>query len=131
MFGYMIIKKDDYNRLSNAEMVFQKSLDEVREELQKAEKDLYSLRQQNGELRNTVNVRGQELEKQACKIKELKSVNTKLRQFKSEVMDVFGEINFHSFRPIPCTCQCDKCDHEQSDCKKYTFGDATFCMVGK
>ena len=103
MFGFKIITKSEYNLLLDS-YTESKVVSEEREVAERRLKDIDSLREQNGKLRQEVN---------------------RLRQSKevAELKD-YCVLRAESY-------PCDKCKVEKMNCKKLMFADSTICICKK
>lgn len=129
MFGF--ISKQKYVQLLNENKENVKELGELTSKLDKSKLDCYSLRKQNSVLREENSKLEEENTLLTEKNKSLKNDNNKLRQFKRDTLEALANIDFGSFRPIVCKSKCETCENEPTDCKKYQFGNHTFCLVRK
>ena len=126
MFGIKIISTSRYNEL--LEIASQAKSNEPTETeldtLVKLESDCESLRQQNGELREKYN---KLIEENNSLKREVKS----LVQFKRDTLEAMSNIDIAGFRLSVCKHKCKHCDHEQPECRKYSFGKHEFCITPK
>ena len=117
MFGIKIISEKEYNELKANAKAFLLYHPGTVDQVESLSKDINSLRQQ--------------LNNQMAECCKLEDANDNLRQFKRDTLEALANIDLGSFRLKVCVSKCDKCDKEPTDCKKYTFGDHTFCVIPK
>jgi len=117
MFGIKIISKKEYNELKANAKAFLLYHPGTVEQVVSLSKDMRSLRQQ--------------LNDQMAECRKLKDANDYLRQFKRDTLEALANIDLGSFRLQVCKSKCDTCDQEHTDCKKYSFGSLSFCVIPK
>ena len=117
MFGIKIISKKYFEHMQELVERHTSSSNETRMQLDRLKSDCDSLRQQ--------------LNDQRAECRKLKDANDSLRQFKRDTLEALANIDLGSFRLKVCKSKCDTCDHEPTDCKKYTFGSHSFCVIQK
>lgn len=108
MFGIKIIKESEYNELKSCAQRHYDAHKKEREQIESVKKDCESLRQQLNK-----------------KIKEVKI----LQKFKDDTFKTLSEIDLGDFRICACNSKCDFCEHESDDCRKYSIGDQSFCVL--
>ena len=117
MFGIKIISEKEYNELKANAKAFLFYHPGTVEQVESLSKDINSLRQQ--------------LNDQMKECRKLQQSNEKLREFKRDTLEALANIDLGSFRLKVCVSKCDHCKHEPTDCRKYTFGSHTFCVIPK
>ena len=106
MFGFKIIRESEYHALITA-YAQQSVASEEREISERRLKDIDSLREQNGKLRQEINRLSQSVEI---------PMETKLKDY--------SILRAESY-------PCDNCKLEKMDCKKLVFADSTICVCHK
>ena len=106
MFGFKLITKSEYNLLLDA-YTQSRVVSEESEIAERRLKDIDSLREQNGKLRQEINRLG-----------SLTGTSD------SQGLKDFCVLRAESY-------PCDKCKFETKSCKKLTFADSTVCICHK
>lgn len=117
MFGIKIISERKYQYLCD--------------ELSKRDEDVNALIAQHKREKEDCDSLRQQLNDQIKECRKLKDANNSLHDFKRDTLEALANIDLGSFRLQVCKSKCDTCDHEPTDCKKYTFGSHTFCVIPK
>jgi small-conductance mechanosensitive channel len=117
MFGIKIISARKYAQLLDDLRKSDEDFALLQKNLSREKADCDSLRQQ--------------LNDQMKECRKLQQANEKLRQFKRDTLEALANIDLGSSRLKVCISKCDHCKHEPTDCRKYTFGSHTFCVIPK
>ena len=117
MFGIKIIFEKEYKKLTDNNNSWGREHQELGKQIERLRSDNDSLRQQ--------------LNDQMKECRKLQQANEKLREFKRDTLEALANIDLGSFRLKVCVSKCDHCKHEPTDCRKYTFGSHTFCVITK
>lgn len=119
MFGIKIIKEREYNkRISTLR-------DAVINEMEsrfKYQADCESLRKQ-------LNDKMMEINELLSQRHNLERKVYDLREFKRDTLEALGQIDLAGLRLSICNIKCEDCDHEQHECKKFTFGSHLYCVT--
>lgn len=145
MFGIKIISEKKHNELIGEIEDLTVKLNDAIAKRQGSESTIHKLSQQladktdkNVDLiseKSYLNQKVIEFERDLAdfnkRIAKLTAKNEELKAFKRDVLEALGGIDLGDFRLSVCNKKCDTCDKEPTDCKKYTFGDHTFCVIPK
>lgn len=105
MFGIKFISEREYERLKNCEAVWNARKDVMSEADELLKRDCDSLREQLNE-----------------KIREISKLKSQSFSF-----DEFFKVIVNGTKPVKCS----DCENEQADCKKYTSGKYSVCILKK
>lgn len=119
MFGIKIIKEREYNkRISTLRDAVINEMDSRF----KYQADCESLRKQ-------LNDKMMEINELLSQRHNLKRKVYDLREFKRDTLEALGQIDLAGLRLSICNIKCESCDHEQQECKKFTFGSHLYCVT--
>lgn len=131
MFGIKIISEKKYVKIQELVERQIKSSNATRTKIENMKFDNECLLNKIRALeKEKMNLRQKHMECEQT-IRKLKMYNISLRAFKRDTLEALANIDLGSFRLQVCESKCDTCDQEPTDCKKYSFGSHTFCVIPK
>ena len=110
MLRFRVMPKSKYDSLVNDRKAAEEKVKLLQDKLERANRDIESLRKQLNE-----------------RIYDVR----RLKQFKTDTLSALGKIDFAGFCLSICNAKCDCCAEESDDCKKFQFGKHLFCLKKK